>query len=65
MFPHRNLQSLLLILRLLLDFLLLLREYLRGAIAFVAEQQFVRIQAGIQVLTDAGRGSPCKHQAEN
>ena len=44
----------------------LVGEYFRGAVALVAEQQFVRVQTGIQILTDAGRGSPCKQrQAEN
>ena len=44
----------------------LVGEYLRGAVALVAEQQRVRAQTVVQILTDAGcGGSGEQRQAEN
>lgn len=44
----------------------LVGEYLRGAVALVAEQQLVRAQTVVQILTDAGCGnSNEQRQAEN
>ena len=44
----------------------LVGEYFRGAVALVAEQQRVRAQTVVQILTDAGcGGSGEQRQAEN